>query len=139
MKIYLSHLLRVTTQKQMISKRYGLINDFEKLLEHNDTRVLKFFLNVSLDAQKERLVERIELEEKHWKHKDGDWETREKFKEYSEVYERILKECNDIPWHVVPADKNWQKLYFVAKEVLKVLESLNSQWPPLESDLFKRE
>ncbi|TFG89571.1 MAG: polyphosphate kinase [Candidatus Atribacteria bacterium] len=125
--------------KEMIDKRYGLINDFEKLLEHNNTRVLKFFLNVSLETQKERLMERIELEEKQWKHKDGDWETREKFKEYSEVYERILNECNHIPWHVVPADKNWQKLYFVANEVLKVLKSLNSQWPPLVSEKFKKE
>ncbi len=123
--------------KELIDKRYSLINDFEKLLEHNDTRILKFFLNVSMDTQEERLKERIELEEKHWKHKDGDWETRKKFKEYSDVYERILSECNDIPWHVVPADKNWQKLYFVAKEVLRVLKSLNSQWPELESELFK--
>ena len=125
--------------KEIIAKRYGLINDFEKLLAHNNTRILKFFLNVSLEAQKERLEERIELEEKHWKHKDGDWETRKKFKAYSEVYERILNECNQIPWHVVPADKNWQKLYFVAKEVLEVLKSLDSQWPPLDSQLFKKE
>ena len=124
--------------KDMIEERYGLINDFEKLLEHNDTRVLKFFLNVSLETQKERLMERIELEEKHWKHKDGDWETRKKFKAYLEVYDRILTECNDIPWHVVPADKNWQKLYFVANEVLKVLKSLDSQWPPLETELFRK-
>ncbi len=82
-------------------------------------------------------MERIELEEKHWKHKDGDWKTREKFQEYTEVYERILNECKDIPWHVVPADKNWQKLYFVANEVLKVLKSLDSQWPPLETELVQ--
>lgn len=126
-------------KKEIIEKRYGLINDFEILLAHNDTRILKFFLNVSLEAQKERLEERIELEEKHWKHKDGDWETRKKFKAYSEVYERILNECNQISWHVVPADKNWQKLYYVAKEVLKVLKSLDSQWPPLDSELFKKE
>ena len=122
--------------EEMIAQRYGLINDFEKLLEHNDTHILKFFLNVSLEAQEERLRERIELKEKHWKHKDGDWETRKKFDKYLEVYEKVLEECNDIPWHVVPADKNWQKLYFVANEVLKTLKSLNSQWPDLESEMF---
>jgi PPK2 family polyphosphate:nucleotide phosphotransferase len=123
--------------QDMIDQRYGLINEFEKLLEHNNTHILKFYLNVSLEAQKERLMERIELNEKHWKHKDGDWETRKKFDRYQEVYERIFRECNDIPWHMVPADKNWQKLYYVAKEVLKTLKSLNSQWPDLESTLFE--
>lgn len=123
--------------EDMIDQRYGLINDFEKLLEHNDTHILKFFLNVSPEVQEERLRERIELKEKHWKHKDGDWETRKKFQKYMDVYERIFRECNDIPWHMVPADKNWQKLYYVANEVLKTLKGLNSQWPDLESALFK--
>ncbi len=66
----------------VIEKRYKLINEFESLLEHNETKVLKFFMNVSKEAQKERLMERIELKEKHWKHKDGDWDTREKYDEY---------------------------------------------------------
>lgn len=122
--------------KEMIDRRYALINDFENLLQHNDTHILKFYLNVSLETQEERLMERIELREKHWKHKDGDWETRKKFHRYLEVYERIFEECNEVPWHMVPADKNWQKLYYVAREVLKTLRSLNSQWPELESELF---
>ncbi len=123
--------------EELIEQRYELINDFEKLLKQNDTRVLKFFLNVSLETQKERLMERVEIREKHWKHKDGDWETRKKFKDYLKVYERIFKECNEVPWHIVPADKNWQKLYYVAKEVLKTLKSLKLEWPGLSSDLFK--
>jgi len=123
--------------EELIEQRYELINDFEKLLKQNDTRVLKFFLNVSLETQKERLMERVEIREKIWKHKDGDWETRKKFKDYLKVYERIFKECNEVPWHIVPADKNWQKLYYVAKEVLKTLKSLKLEWPGLSSDLFK--
>lgn len=122
--------------KEVIDQRYRLINNFEKLLEHNGTHILKFFLNVSLRVQEERLRERIELKEKHWKHKDGDWETRKKFQQYMEVYERIFHECNDIPWHMVPADKNWQKLYYVANEVLKTLKGMDSKWPELESTLF---
>jgi PPK2 family polyphosphate:nucleotide phosphotransferase len=121
----------------IIEKRYNLINDFEKLIEHNDTRVLKFFLNVSKEAQEERLKERIELKEKHWKHKDGDWETRKKFDEYMTVYEKIINRCSDIPWHIVPADKNWQKLYYTAEVVLKTLEDLRLEWPELVSEKFK--
>ena len=123
---------------ELIEQRFRLINDFEKLLEHNDTRVLKFYLNVSPGVQEERLMERIQMKEKHWKHKDGDWETRKKMPDYLKVYERIFKECNEIPWHIVPSDKNWQKLYYVAEEVLKALKSLNLKWPDLESELFNK-
>jgi PPK2 family polyphosphate:nucleotide phosphotransferase len=122
---------------EVIARRYQIINDFEKLIEHNDTRILKFFLNVSKEAQKERLMERIELKEKYWKHKDGDWETREKFDEYLAVYEKIINTCDTIPWHIIPADKNWQKLYGAAEIVLKTLEDLDLKWPPLVTEKFK--
>ncbi|MCX6333706.1 MAG: polyphosphate kinase [Bacteroidia bacterium] len=124
---------------EVIARRYNIINEFEQVLEQNNTKVLKFFLNVSMEAQKERLMERIEQEEKYWKHKDGDWDTREKFAEYMAVYEKILNTCNEIPWHIVPADKNWQKLYAVAVEVLKALELMDLQWPELISEKFKPE
>jgi PPK2 family polyphosphate:nucleotide phosphotransferase len=122
---------------EIIARRYNIINEFEQVLEQNGTQVLKFFLNVSLEAQKERLMERIERKEKHWKHKDGDWDTREKFDEYMAVYEKIINTCNEIPWHIVPADKNWQKLYAVSVEVLKALELMDLKWPELVSDKFK--
>lgn len=124
---------------EIIDKRYELINDFERTVEHNNTKVLKFFLNVSKEAQKERLMERIELKEKHWKHKDGDWDTREKFDEYLSVYEKIINDCNEIPWHIVPSDKNWQKLYAVAEVVLKTLEDLDIKWPELITERFKNQ
>ena len=83
-------------------------------------------------------MERIELKEKHWKHKDGDWDTHEKYDEYMEVYEKILNRCNTVPWHVIPADKNWQKTYLVAEVVLEALKSLDLQWPGLVSEKFKK-
>ncbi len=124
---------------EIIARRYQIINDFERSVEHNETKVLKFFLNVSKDAQEERLMERVELKKKHWKHKDGDWDTREKFGEYMGVYEKIINTCNVIPWHIVPADKNWQKLYAVAGVVLTTLEGLGLKWPELVSEKFKDE
>jgi PPK2 family polyphosphate:nucleotide phosphotransferase len=122
---------------EIIGHRYDMINDFEKLVESNNTRVLKFFLNVSKDAQKERLMERIESKKKHWKHKDGDWVTREKFDEYLNVYEEIINRCNHIPWHIVPSDKNWQKTFYVAEVVLKTLNELDLKWPELVSERFQ--
>ncbi|MBL6963568.1 MAG: polyphosphate kinase [Bacteroidetes bacterium] len=125
--------------EEIIAQRYRLINDFEKLMEHHDTRILKFFLNVSPEKQKERLMERVQIKEKHWKHKDGDWTTREKFSDYLQVYDRIFRECNEIPWHMVPSDTNWQKLYFVASEVLKTMRNLKLEWPDLKSELFNKD
>lgn len=122
--------------EELVDQRYELINEFERLLEHNGTRVLKFFLNVSPEVQEERLRERIDLKEKHWKHNDGDWDTRKKWNDYMAVYEKILNRCNGIPWHVVPADTNWQKLYFVARQVLESLEGMDLKWPELKTELF---
>jgi len=122
---------------EIVEKRYKVINDFEKLIEQNDTRILKFFMNVSKEAQEERLMERIELKEKHWKHKDGDWETREKWDQYMEVYEKILNTCDTVPWHIVPSDKNWQKLHAIAGVVLSTLEDLDLKWPELVTEKFK--
>ena len=124
---------------EVIERRYKIINDFEKLLENNNTKILKFFMNVSKEVQRERLLERIEMKEKHWKHKDGDWDTREKFDEYLAVYERIINTCDVIPWHIVPSDRNWQKLYYIADIVLKTLEELDLEWPELLTERFKTE
>ena len=123
--------------EDVIGKRYKVINDFERMLEDTGTVVLKFFMNVSMEAQKERLMERIELKEKHWKHKDGDWDTREKWDKYKDVYEIILNQCSTPPWHLVPSDKNWQKTYAVAEIVLKALEDLDLKWPELVTEKFK--
>jgi PPK2 family polyphosphate:nucleotide phosphotransferase len=124
---------------EIVAQRFQLINDFERIVEHNGTRVLKFFLNVSKEAQKERLMERIENREKHWKHKDGDWDTREKFDDYLAVYEKIINTCDSVPWHIVPSDKNWQKLYAVAEVVLKTMQEFDLKWPELISQKFKTE
>jgi len=123
---------------EIIDQRYGIINNFEKLVESNNTRILKFFLNVSKDVQKERLMERIELKKKHWKHKDGDWDTKAKFDDYLAVYEKIFNRCSDVPWHLIPADKNWQKNYISAEIILKTLKELDLKWPVLVSERFKQ-
>lgn len=123
---------------EVVEQRYALINDFEKLLLHNNTRLLKFYLHVSPEVQEERLKERIEMKKKHWKHKDSDWETRKKYDDYMKVYESIFRRCGVIPWHIVPADKNWQKLYFVADIVLETLKMMDMKWPPLKTVKFDK-
>jgi len=123
---------------EIIENRYSLVNDFERLVQHNGTRILKFFLSISFEEQEERLKERLENPEKYWKHNDGDWDTRQKFDQYLEAYNRIISRCNVVPWVVVPSDKNWQKLYVVANEVERVLDELDPQFPPLKTEKFRK-
>ena len=120
--------------KEVIEERYQLINQFEQLLQHNGTRILKFFLHVSPEEQEKRLKERLINKEKHWKHNDGDWATRKKFTQYMEVYENIINKCKTVPWHIIPADKNLQKLSMVSSIVLSTLESMNIEWPELQTE-----
>ena len=122
---------------EKIEERFEIINGFEKLLMQNGTYILKFFLNVSKETQLERLNERLANPEKYWKHNDGDWDTRAKFDEYQKVYDTIFKRCNYVPWHFIPSDSNWQKLYFVAKILHETLTDFNLQWPSLKTEKFK--
>lgn len=122
--------------KKVIKKRYNHINNFEEMLVDEGFEVLKFYLNVSYDKQEEKLIERIENPEKHWKHSDGDWATRENWDAFMDVYEDIFDKCDKIPWHIIPSDKNWVKLNFAAKIVLKKLIEMDPQLPELDSERF---
>lgn len=119
-----------------IEKRYQQVNDFEKLLQDGGTTILKFFLNVSHEKQEVKLMERVNTLEKHWKHSDGDWQTREKWNEFRAVYEKLFERCNDIPWHIIPCDKNWVKTHCAAEIVVDTLKKMDPQYPQLDSALF---
>lgn len=124
--------------KKTIENRYEQINQFEKYLEENGIKVLKFYLNVSKEKQLIKLNERIDTPEKHWKHSDGDWETREHWEEFMKVYEQIFQRCNDVPWHFIPCDRNWEKLYVASQILVKTLKEINPQFPNLESERFQQ-
>jgi len=123
--------------EKTIEKRYQLINDFEKMLEANGTRVLKFYMNISYEQQEINLMERVNDLEKHWKHSDGDWATRDRWSDFMKVYETIFEKCNAVPWHFIPCDKNWTKLYATAKVVSETLQQMDPQFPALISERFK--
>ncbi len=125
--------------KDEIKKRFELINAFEQQIESNGTKILKFYLHISKDEQYKRLMERIEVREKQWKHNDGDWETRKHWDEFMNVYEEIFEKCNHPKWHIVPATKNWEKVNFIAKRVLKSMQDMDIKWPKIETEKFKKE
>ncbi len=116
---------------QIVHSRYEIINQYEKYLEMNNIKVIKIFLNVSEETEKERLEERLTNPEKFWKHNDSDRDTFEDRKKYIKVYQKILEKCNNPKRHIVPADQNWIKSYMTAKIVVDELSKLDLEFPEL--------
>ena len=125
-----------TFDQETIEKRYDQINQFESFLTDNGVVIIKCFLNISFERQEEKLIERITLEDKHYKHSDGDWETREHWNEFMSVYENILNRCNQPEWNVIPCDKSTYRNYVAAKVIVDKLKSLKLTYPPLDSERF---
>lgn len=114
-------------------KRMKAINDFEQLLqEHNNTVILKFYLHVSKEEQAERLQERMNDPEKHWKYNPKDAEEAKLWDIYRQMYEECFEQCNRIPWIIVPADQNWYKEFIIAKALLDALTGLSMKFPGLK-------
>jgi len=116
------------------SERIKAINEFEGLLQkHNNTHILKFYLHISHEEQKERLNERMVNLEKMWKYNKNDFLESGKWDLYMKYYEEAIEKCNDIPWHIIPSDQNWYKSYLVAELVRDTLKALNMQYPPIKN------
>lgn len=113
-------------------KRVEIINDFEKMLEYNKTRVLKFFFHISKEAQQERFEERRTDPKKHWKYNSADLGTTEKWDDYMKTWSEAFESCGpDIPWTIVPSDKNWYKEYVFAHKIVETLKDMDLKYPGL--------
>ncbi|MBT8220899.1 MAG: polyphosphate kinase [Bacteroidia bacterium] len=118
--------------EKTVDARIEAINAFEQhLVRDNNTLILKFYLHISKERQREKLQERIDLLRKHWKHNPNDWEERKHWDKYMFCYEDVINR-SEIPWHVVPVDQRWYRNYHIAKIVLEHLEKLDLAYPPLE-------
>jgi len=117
-------------------KRYEHINAFEKLLTDEGTRVVKFFLHISKEEQKERLEARLANPEKRWKFNPADLAERALWDEYMEAYRVALEKTSTTyaPWYAVPADRKWQRNLIVGQVLLQVLEEMNPQFPQIDFD-----
>jgi PPK2 family polyphosphate:nucleotide phosphotransferase len=123
--------------KSVWSRRYDHIKAFEQLLIDEGTTVVKCFLNVSQDEQRERLQERVDDPEKRWKFRMGDLDDRKLWPDYQQAYRDALARTStaDAPWYVVPADRNWVRNLAVAKILLHHLEEMNPKLPPEEEGI----
>lgn len=122
-------------------KRYEQINNFEKHLYQNGTHILKFFLHVSKEEQKERLLARLDNPDKNWKFNSNDLRAREQWDEYQLAYQAMLENTSKehAPWYVIPADKKYFARMAVGEIILEKLKSLNLRYPQGESpDLLSK-
>jgi PPK2 family polyphosphate:nucleotide phosphotransferase len=131
--------VRHLVNKKVWSKRYGQINDFEKILTENNTHILKFFLHISNDEQLKRLRERIDEPAKNWKIDPKDFEERKYWADYVRAYEDALGRCSTsyAPWFVIPANKKWFRNYAVSQIVTETLEKMKMEYPKPDIDLSK--
>lgn len=113
------------------SLRYDQINRFEQTLAETKVVILKFYLHVSKDEQKERLLARIHDSTKNWKFNPGDFEERAHWDDYMRAYDVVFNRCNApwAPWFVIPANKKWFRDLAVASIVVGALESLRMKFP----------
>jgi PPK2 family polyphosphate:nucleotide phosphotransferase len=122
--------------KTIWQKRYEQICDFEKYLYENGTLVLKFFLHVSKEEQKERFLARIGDKTKNWKFSAADIEERKFWNDYQRAYEDAITATSkkDAPWYIIPADKKWFARLLVSEIIVETLKKLDLQYPKLSED-----
>lgn len=114
-------------------ERYDSIRNFEKHLYLNGTVILKFFLHISRDEQKERFLKRIEEPDKNWKFSYGDIHERSYWKDYMKAYEAAISETSveHAPWYIIPADKKWFARIAIISIIVDKLKDLSLTLPTL--------
>ena len=117
-------------------RRYRQLNNWEEYLWENGYRMVKVFLNISREEQKNRFMDRMELPEKHWKLSVGDLKERALWDEYDRVFENCINATGTehAPWYVLPADNKWYTRYLMSEIILKTLQDMNPEFPPLDAE-----
>lgn len=130
---------KAKTDKNIWKKRLEDIRNFETYLTNNSVHVLKFFLHVSKEEQKQRFLDRINESEKNWKFSAQDAKERAFFDDYMKYYEEAMEATSteDAPWYVIPADKKWFTRVAVSEIIAQKLESLRLHYPKVSPEQMK--
>ena len=117
--------------------RYEIINDFEKELVDDGVTVLKCFLNITFDTQRERLLARLHDPDKHWKFNEGDVDERARWAEYQVAFDAMLERCNTphAPWYVVPSDHKKYRNWAIGELLRETFEELDPHYPQPALDI----
>ena len=121
------------------ARRMRQINDFEAALVEEGAIILKFFLHISKDEQKQRLQDRLDDPAKRWKFNFGDLAERKKWNDYQRVYEEAINATSSphAPWYIVPADRKWVRDVYIASVLVEALNQLNMHYPAATAGLAK--
>ncbi len=122
--------------KDIWEDRFQDIRNFEKYLNRNGTVVIKFFLNVSKDEQKDRFIERIDDSDKNWKFSTGDVKERQYWDDYMHAYEELIKNTSTekSPWYVIPADNKSYARIAIASAIITALDELDLEYPTVSDE-----
>jgi PPK2 family polyphosphate:nucleotide phosphotransferase len=125
--------------KAVWSKRYDEINEFERMLDNNRVKILKFFLHISRDEQAKRLRDRLSDPTKNWKFRAGDLDDRDLWDEYTKAYRDAVRLCStpSAPWYVVPADDKKARNYLIAQTVVETLDNMGLRYPKADREALK--
>ena len=125
--------------KDVWHARYEHINAFERLLADSGVTILKFYLHISQDEQKERFQDRIDRPDKQWKFNPADLETRARWDDYMRAFEDAMTRCNKpwAPWYVVPANHKWYRNLVVSSAIIEAMEKLDMSYPPAPEGIEK--
>jgi PPK2 family polyphosphate:nucleotide phosphotransferase len=125
--------------KEVWSKRYDQINEFEEILHENKIKIIKFFLHISKDEQHDRFQERMDDPDRRWKISQADFEERKFWGDYTLAYEDALTKCNQphAPWYIIPSNKKWFRNLAVSHIIVETMESMDMKFPPPSVDVKK--
>ena len=123
--------------RKVWSKRYARINEFERLLSDNGTRVLKFYLHIDKDEQLRRFKQRIDDPKRHWKISESDYSEREYWDDYQAAFEAVLSRCSTAraPWFVIPANHKWFRNLAVSRIMVEALREMHPEFPSSTVDM----
>lgn len=117
--------------EQFWSDRYKSIRQFEEHLTRNGTTIIKFFLHLSKEEQRDRFLDRLNEEDKHWKFSAGDLNERALWDQYQQVYEECINETSSdsAPWYIIPADKKWFSRLAIGRIIVETLQEMEPDFP----------
>jgi PPK2 family polyphosphate:nucleotide phosphotransferase len=117
--------------KKQWERYYDHINHFERLLVDSGVTIVKFYLHISKEEQKERLQARLDDPNKRWKFAMGDLKAREQWDEYMKAYEVLIERCNTeyAPWYIIPANRKWYRNLVVSRILVETMEKMNLAYP----------
>lgn len=132
--------VRSLAPPEEIERRYGAIVDFEDRLVAEGTTIVKVMLHISKDEQRERLGDRLDRPDKHWKFNPGDIDERLLWDEYQRAYQTMFDRTSTAraPWYVVPANRKWYARLAVQQLLLRALEDMQLTWPAADFDVAEQ-